>query len=189
MWEELEIAIKLNKKCNVENNKSMLFMGQGKIEKPDIMVIFDHPSQDMLEKKSIIDSNEYNILKPIFDYVKIDLNNCYFTTLVKYYNNNIVKDEQRDASMGYLLEEIYLLDPKNILCIGEDLFNYLYKYYTKKNDLYNKDKLLVNIHKNVGDMFNFYDIPLIALCEVDKIKKLNRDIKNKLVNSLKGRNK
>lgn len=187
MWEDLEIGIKLNDKCNVNKVKTPVFMGQGKKENPEVMVIFDHPTDIMYNQKNIIGTDDYEVLKNIFDYVKINMNDCYFTTLTKYYNKDIIKDSERKACMSFLLEEIFLLNPKNIVCVGEETFNYLYKYFIKENK--NEDKIIIDIKKNMGNIFNFYDICLIPIVDMKKIKDLNSTLKKKIVESLKERNK
>lgn len=177
MWDELETSIKIYSKGNV-------FFGEGD-KNADIMVVFDHPTQKMNETKQIKASNEYNVLKKIFDFVNIDIETCYHTFLVKYFSTTLVEEAQRKESLKYLLDEIYLVNPKYIICIGEDAFNYLYKYYAK-NDT---NKLVIDISKCIGKAYDFYGILLIPLYDMSKIKSLSNKQKKEMVEILRRINK
>lgn len=177
MWDELETGIKIY-------SKSKPFFGEGNRD-ADIMVIFDHVTDKMNEINQIKGSQEYNILKKIFDFVKIDVNKCYYTTLIKYYTENIIENIFRKESMEYLLYEIYLVKPKYIICIGEEIFNHLYKYHEKKDT----DKLLIDISKCANEVFDFYGILLIPLFDMSKIKNMTNKQKKEMVDILRGINK
>lgn len=177
MWDELETSIKIY-------SKGATFFGEGEKES-DIMVVFDHPTEKMNETKQIKASNEYNVLKKILDFVNIDIDKCYLTFLVKYFSLNLIEESQRKEGLQYLLDEIYLVNPKYVICIGEDVFNFLYKYYTK-NDT---NKLVIDISKCIGKAYDFYGILLISLYDMSKIKGLSNKQKKEMVEILRRINK
>lgn len=177
MWEELETDIKIYAKGST-------IFGEGKKD-ADIMVLFDHPFEEMQNNKQIKATKEYQILKKIFNYVEIDDNKCYYTFLIKYFSSNLVEENLRKESIKYLLDEIYLVNPKYIICVGEDIFNYLYKYYIK-NDT---NKLVIDISKCVGKAYDFYGILLIPIYDMFKIKSLSYEDKKKMVEILRRVNK
>lgn len=180
MWKELELQIKICDKCNPHGLKTSPIIGEGN-KNADIVVVFDSISKSMSDSKSIIFSEECKSLKPILKFVKIDFDNCYFTTLTKYYNKGIIGYEERYSCMKFLLEEIYLVEPKYIVVVGENLFNFIYTYYTNKKT----NKKLIDITKNVGSVFDFYGIKLIPIYDMEYISKASNEEKRKLVKVLK----
>ena len=109
MWKELELQIKICDKCNPHGLKTSPIIGEGN-KNADIVVVFDSISKSMSDSKSIIFSEECKSLKPILKFVKIDFDNCYFTTLTKYYNKEIIGYEERYSCMKFLLEENLMVE-------------------------------------------------------------------------------
>ncbi|WP_068268210.1 uracil-DNA glycosylase family protein [Caviibacter abscessus] len=180
MWNELELKIKIDIKCNPLKSRLEPFVGEGN-KNADIFVVFDSITKSMSACKSIIPSDECKMLKTIFEFSKINFDDCFFTTLNRYYNPNIIEYEERNTCMKFLLEEIYLVKPKYIVVVGEEIFNFMYMYYTKKK----KNKKYVDIVKNVGTVFDFYGIPLIPIYDMSYISKAKLEEKRKLVQVLK----
>ncbi len=162
MWEEIEKDIKLYDECNYLHLDQDAILGIGD-KKSNIIIVFDKISHSMKESNSIIRSVEYNKLKIILDFINVDINNCYVTCLNKYYNKmQDISYDDRKYAMSIFLKELYLVNPKYIICVGEDIFNYLYRYYTGKE---NK----VDILKNVGKIFEFYNLNLIPIYDIEYI--------------------
>ncbi len=178
MWEEIEKDIKLYDECNYLHLDQDPIMGIGN-KNAKIMVVFDKVTHSMNEKSNILNSIEYEKLKVIFDFVKINIDDCYFTCFNKYYNKmQSIEFKDRKYSMSIFLKEMYLVEPEYIVSVGEDIFNYLYKYYTHKENN-------VDILKNVGKIFEFYNKKLIPIYDIEYIGKLNRDKKRELAQVLK----
>lgn len=185
MWEELEIETKL---CidneNDDNQKiSKIFFGEGNKE-AKIVVLFEGITEKMLKADSIINSEDINVLKIIFEFTGISLDDCYFTALNKYHKKGIIEESQREDNMRVLLKELYLVNPKYLIVIGQNLFDYIYKYYTKNTSR----EILVDIGKNVGKIFEFYGMGLIPLYNLQKIHDLKNKDKKVIVELLKGIN-
>lgn len=175
MWEELETDIKIYA-------QNVPLFGEGN-KNAKILILFDHPTKEMNDVRQIRVGKEYDILKTIFEYVGIDIKDCYYTLLVKYYIPNLIEDSVRKESMKYLLKEIYLVDPDYIICIGEEIFNYIYKYYTKKRE---ENKLLVDISQSIGNIYELKGMKIVPMYDMYKIKNLKKVEKQKIVDVLKG---
>lgn len=180
MWNELELQIKIDNKCNPLKSKLDPFIGEGN-KNADILVVFDSITKSMAACKSIKLSDEVKKLKTVLEFSKINFNDCFFTTLNRYYNPNIIEYEERRNCMKFLLEEIYLVKPKYIIAVGENIFNFMYMYYTKKNI----NKKYVDIIKNVGTIFDFYGINLVPIYDIGYISKAKVEEKRKLVQILR----
>lgn len=182
MWEELEKEIKLYDESNLLKIELEPLYGVGN-RNAKFLFLFDQVTNSMNENKSIKKSNEFDKLSLILDFVKIDINNCYFTCLNKYYNKmNKIDFENRKYDISLFLKELYLIQPEYIVTVGEDVFNVLFTYYTTKN---NK----VDILKNVGKIFDFYGKKLTPIYDMEYVSKINNDKKRELVNILKEINK
>ncbi|WP_067141422.1 hypothetical protein [Oceanivirga salmonicida] len=178
MWNEIEKDIKLYEECNYLNIDQEPVHGIGN-EKAKVVIVFDKVTHSMFEKRGILDSFEYEKLKVIFDFAKIDIKECYFTCLNKYYNKmQSIDYDKRKYAMSIFLKEIYLIEPEYIVSIGEDIFNYLYKYYTKK-------ETNIDILKNVGKIFGFYGKKLVPIYDIEYISKLSKEKKRELIKVLK----
>lgn len=86
--------------------------------------------------------------------------------------------------MKYLIEEIYLINPKYIISIGEGLFNFIYRYYMNDYNL-----SYVDIRKVIGLPYDFYNIGLLPIPDIEYIKRLPNDNKKILYDSIKELNK
>lgn len=180
MWKELELQIKIDSKCNPLRSKDSPFIGEGN-KKANILVVFDNITKSMSNLGSIKLSDEGKMLKTIFEFSKINFDDCFFTTLSRYYNPNIIEYSERHSCIKFLLEEIYMVKPEYIVAVGENIFNFIYMYYTKKK----KNKKYVDIIKNVGTIFDFYGMKLIPIYDIGYISKAKVEEKRKLVQVLK----
>lgn len=85
----------------------IMFVGEGPGEQEDLQGIpFVGPAGKLLDDMlSIID---------------IDRTNCYIANIVKCRppKNRDPKEEEQDACISYLMEQIYLIQPKVLVCLG-----------------------------------------------------------------------
>lgn len=181
MWEELDEEIKLCIDCNPSKSKIEHLLGEGNRE-AKVVVIFDNITESMINSKSILKSEEVKFLDLILNFSNIKKEQCYYTTLVKYYNSSYTMEKERIASIPYLIKELTLINPEYIIVIGENLFDFLFKYYTNSNEK-------VDVVKNVGKIFNFYGTMMIPIYDLAYIKNLKPKDKKKMVDILKEINK
>ncbi|VWL85415.1 hypothetical protein [Oceanivirga miroungae] len=182
MWEELEKEIKLYDECNYLNLDVEPILGVGN-KKAKFFVLFDSVTDSMNENKDVEKSKEYEKLKVIFNFCEIDLNNCYFTCLDKYYSKNEKIDfEKRKYAMSILLKELFIVKPEYVITIGENILNYIYYYLTDR-----KDK--IDILKSVGKIFDINNMKFVPIYDIEHIGKLDKKKKKELVEILKEINK
>lgn len=182
MWEELEKEIKLYDEVDILKLGTEPFLGIGN-RNAKILILFDQVTDSMYENKSILKNKQIDKLTIIFDFIGININECYITCLNKYYNKmNKIEDKNRKYAISTFLKEVYLVQPEYIITIGEPVFNYLFRYYTKKEEN-------VDILKNVGKIFDFYGKKLVPIYDMEYIPKLKKEDKTKLVKILKEINK
>ncbi len=118
-WEELELTCKSCAKCGLcttrtnvvfgvgNRNAEVLFVGEGPGEQEDLQGIpFVGPAGKLLDDMlSIID---------------IDRTNCYIANIVKCRppRNRDPQEDEQNACMDYLRNQVALLHPKIIVCLG-----------------------------------------------------------------------
>lgn len=178
MWEEIEKEIKLYDECNYFNLDDDAILGIGN-KKAKYLILFDSVTESMYENKGIEKSKEFEKIKLIFNYCEINLDNCYFTCLDKYYTKNEKIDfDKRKFSMSIFLKELFIVKPEYVITIGENVLNYIYYYMTNK-----KDK--INILKSVGNIFSIGNINIVPIYDMEHISKLDNKKKKELADIIK----
>ncbi|CAM3180598.1 uracil-DNA glycosylase family protein [Streptobacillus felis] len=181
MWKELEYRIRTldvyrNYKENVE-----IMQGMGN-KNANIMLILNDVEKEAFENENILESNKGRVVKNIFNFVGINLDEIYITSLYKLEKSNIIfNSNTTDELLDVLITEIMLVNPKYIITVGEEVFNVLI------SDSLGKDikKNNVNINKCVGNIYNYFNKVLVPIYDIQYITKSKKEEKMKIVEVLK----
>lgn len=182
MWDEIYRKLSSDDKIKVNLKDYKVFMGEGN-KNAEIIILLDSVDDDIDNNISLLKSKKFEQIYKILQFSKIDIDRCYFTCLIKSKVREI-NDDLRRAYMKYLVEEIYLVNPKYIISIGEGLFNFIYRYYMNDYNL-----SYVDIRKVIGLPYDFYNIGLLPIPDIEYIKRLPNDNKKILYDSIKELNK
>lgn len=178
MLNEIKRKISTDEPLKQNMLDSRIFMGEGNIN-ADYIIIYEKIDNQLIDNKTIFETKNYEQIAKILDYTKIDKKNCYFTHLIKSSVKN-TDDNIRKKYMKYLLEEIYIVKPKYIYVIGENLLNFIYRYYNKNFKLE-----FLDINKIIGNLYEFYGMGLLPIPDIESIKRLDNSKKSLLYNSIK----
>lgn len=134
-----------------------------KPKKAKIMVVLDMPSEQSDENGEYVESGTSELIRiALSDMFHFDMNDAYFTHVIKCYSKTYPDKVSVDNCVGYISEEIAEVEPKVILAFGD----FCYSALTGKSDGITEGR------KNVHD---YSDVPLIATYHPTYISKANSD--------------
>lgn len=116
---ELELKCRSCHKCRLHHSRTNLVFGVGKPD-ADIMFIGEGPGEqeDLLGEPFVGPAGKF--LDEMLSIIDLDRSKVYIANIVKCrppMNRDPVDDEQ-DACIGYLREQIRLINPKIVVCLG-----------------------------------------------------------------------
>ena len=117
--QQLEAACKQCKKCRLCQGRTNLVFGVGKPD-ADIMFIGEGPGeQEDLQGEPFVGAAG-KFLDEMLSIIDLDRSKVYIANIVKCRPpmNRDPSDDEQDACIGYLKEQIRLIDPKIIVCLG-----------------------------------------------------------------------
>lgn len=118
-WEELQRACNGCRKCGLCETRNNVVFGVGRTN-ADILFIGEGPGeQEDLQGEPFVGAAG-KLLDEMLSIIDLDRGNCYIANIVKCRppRNRDPQDEEQDACIGYLYEQIKLIQPKIIVCLG-----------------------------------------------------------------------
>ena len=118
-WEELKATCHECTLCDLHRTRNNVVFGVGK-ENADIMFVGEGPGeQEDLQGEPFV-GPAGKLLDDMLSIIDLDRTNCYIANIVKCrppLNRDPLENEQ-DACIGYLRNQVALIRPKVIVCLG-----------------------------------------------------------------------
>lgn len=118
-WDELRNICLQCKNCPLHSTRHNVVFGVGR-ENADIMFIGEGPGeQEDLQGEPFVGAAG-KLLDDMLSIIDVNRTNCYIANIVKCRPpmNRDPKDEEQDACIAYLQEQIRLVKPSVIVCLG-----------------------------------------------------------------------
>ena len=118
-WEELEQECLQCTHCELCKTRNNVVFGVGKRD-ADIMFIGEGPGeQEDLQGEPFVGAAG-KLLDDMISIIDLDRSNCYIANIVKCRppRNRDPQEEEQDACIGYLRNQVALIKPKIIVCLG-----------------------------------------------------------------------
>lgn len=118
-WEELEQKCNRCTKCGLCKTRNHVVFGVGRRD-ADIMFIGEGPGEQEDLKGEPFVGAAGKLLDDMLSIIDLDRTNIYIANIVKCRPpmNRDPKDEEQDACIDYLKEQIELVKPQIIVCLG-----------------------------------------------------------------------
>ena len=118
-WESLERACKICTRCGLCDTRTNVVFGVGR-KNADVMFVGEGPGeQEDLQGEPFV-GPAGKLLDDMISIIDLDRSNCYIGNIVKCrppHNRDPLETEQ-DACIGYLRNQVALIRPKIIVCLG-----------------------------------------------------------------------
>ncbi len=118
-WQRLEDACNSCTRCNLCSRRKNVVIGTGN-RKADIMLIGEGPGeQEDLQGIPFV-GPAGKLLDAMLSIIDLDRSNCYIANIVKCRppQNRDPSDEEQLACLDYLRQQVALVQPKIIVCLG-----------------------------------------------------------------------
>ncbi len=118
-WEELEQSCRECTRCELCKNRHNVVFGVGPKD-ADIMLIGEGPGeQEDLQGEPFVGAAG-KLLDDMLSIIDLNRSNCYIANIVKCRppHNRDPQDSEQDACISYLREQVALIQPKIIICLG-----------------------------------------------------------------------
>ena len=118
-WQELEHVCGVCTRCGLCSTRNNVVFGVGD-RQADIMFIGEGPGeQEDLQGEPFV-GPAGKLLDDMLSIIDLDRTNCYIANIVKCRppRNRDPQDEEQDACIGYLRNQVALIRPKIIVCLG-----------------------------------------------------------------------
>ncbi len=119
MWEELQNTCANCHKCGLSETRTNVVFGVGP-QNAEIMFIGEGPGQqEDLQGEPFVGAAG-KLLDDMLSIVDLGRHNCYIANIVKCRppNNRDPQEEEQEACIGYLRNQVALIRPKIIVCLG-----------------------------------------------------------------------
>lgn len=118
-WEELEQSIENCKKCGLCENRTNIVFGVGN-RNADIMFIGEGPGGDEDKEGIPFVGKAGQLMNKAFEGLGINRDEVYIANIVKCRppSNRDPKQEEADACLNYLRNQVILVKPKIIVLLG-----------------------------------------------------------------------
>ena len=118
-WDELERTCKDCRRCQLAGTRNSVVFGVGKRD-ADIMFVGEGPGEQEDLKGEPFVGAAGHLLDDMLSIIDLDRTNSYIANIVKCRppRNRDPEPEEQDACIGYLLNQIELIRPKVIVCLG-----------------------------------------------------------------------
>jgi len=118
-WEELERKCMHCNACELCQTRNSVVFGVGKRD-ADILFVGEGPGeQEDLQGEPFVGAAG-KLLDDMLSIIDIDRTNCYIANIVKCRppRNRDPKEEEQEACIGYLRNQVMLIQPKVLVCLG-----------------------------------------------------------------------
>ena len=118
-WAELQEKCSKCQKCSLCSTRTNVVFGVG-AKDASIMFIGEGPGEQEDLKGEPFVGPAGKLLDEMLSIIDIDRSNCYIANIVKCRppHNRDPFDEEQEACVGYLREQVALIQPKIIVCLG-----------------------------------------------------------------------
>lgn len=118
-WEELEQRCSQCLRCQLCQTRNNVVFGVGP-KNADIMFIGEGPGEQEDLKGEPFVGSAGKLLDDMLSIIDLGRHNCYIANIVKCRppGNRDPKDEEQDACIDYLRNQVALIQPKIIICLG-----------------------------------------------------------------------
>ena len=118
-WLELESACAACTKCVLAESRHNVVFGVGS-RTADVMFIGEGPGEQEDLKGEPFVGPAGQLLDDMISIIDLNRENCYIANIVKCRppHNRDPQDEEQEACIGYLRNQIALIKPKIIVCLG-----------------------------------------------------------------------
>lgn len=118
-WDELERTCKDCRRCQLAGTRNSVVFGVGKRD-ADIMFVGEGPGEQEDLKGEPFVGAAGHLLDDMLTIIDLDRTNSYIANIVKCRppRNRDPEPVEQDACIGYLLNQIDLIGPKVIVCLG-----------------------------------------------------------------------
>ncbi len=118
-WKQLEENSKSCVKCELCRRRTNVVFGVGS-QNTDILFVGEGPGEqeDLIGEPFVGPAGK--LLDDMLSIIDLDRTNCYIANIVKCRppGNRDPKEEEQDACIGYLQNQIQLIQPKILVCLG-----------------------------------------------------------------------
>jgi uracil-DNA glycosylase family 4 len=125
-WEELEVLCRTCNKCRLCENRSNVVFGKGS-RTADLMFVGEGPGRDEDAIGMPFVGKAGQLLDRILEAAGIDAKEVYIGNIVKCRppNNRIPAPDEARACLPYLRNQVYLIKPRIIVCLGATAAKYI----------------------------------------------------------------
>lgn len=118
-WDELERQCMECTRCGLCKQRNYVVFGIGN-RSADVMFIGEGPGEQEDKIGEPFVGAAGKLLDDMLSIIDLDRSNCYIANIVKCRppNNRDPLDEEQDACIGYLRNQVALVQPKIIVCLG-----------------------------------------------------------------------
>ena len=118
-WQELRLRCEQCTACPLHAGRNRMVFGVGKEDSPVLFVGEGPGAQEDLEGEPFVGAAG-KLLDEMLSIIDLSRKNCYIANIVKCRppGNRDPKEEEQQACVGYLQEQIRLIRPKLIICLG-----------------------------------------------------------------------
>lgn len=118
-WEKLESTCASCRKCGLCEGRHNVVFGVGP-KNADIMFIGEGPGEQEDLKGEPFVGAAGKLLDDMMSIIDLNRSNCYIANIVKCRppGNRDPKEEEQDACIDYLRNQVALIQPKIIVCLG-----------------------------------------------------------------------
>lgn len=118
-WEELRFRCEHCRACPLGETRNRMVFGVGREDSPVLFVGEGPGAQEDLEGEPFVGAAG-KLLDDMLSIIDLNRRNCYIANVVKCRppGNRDPLDAEQEACLGYLREQIRLIRPKIIICLG-----------------------------------------------------------------------
>ena len=118
-WEELRSRCEACQACELGRTRHKLVFGVGKQDSPVLFVGEGPGQQEDLQGVPFVGAAG-KLLDEMLSIIDLGRDNCYIANIVKCRppGNRDPKEEEQQACVGFLMEQMRLLQPKLVICLG-----------------------------------------------------------------------
>ena len=127
-WEKLEQSIKQCNKCELSKTRNNVVVGRGN-EKAPIMFIGEGPGEQEDQTGDAFVGRAGKLLDLLLEALMFEKDSYYIANIVKCRppNNRVPIEEEAIACLPYLREQVRLIKPKILVCLGSTAAKYILK--------------------------------------------------------------
>lgn len=118
-WDELEKSCYTCKKCGLCQTRTNVVFGVG-LKNADILFVGEGPGEQEDLKGEPFVGAAGHLLDDMLSIIDLNRQNCYIANIIKCRppKNRDPEEAEQEACIGYLRNQVALIEPKVIVCLG-----------------------------------------------------------------------